>query len=379
MFSISVVAQGNNRTFFTMAQITRNKYSRIRDELIQAIRAGEFVSGSALPGERELAHRFGVSHMTARRAVTDLVEANLLERRERSGTYVRGSAAQRLATTTLNVVCAPYENSISRTFLRLGAREAEKRGWTFNAVHLNRGDEKQIIRSIESGEPTLVLSDESNYLVQVLGEAMQKAGGKTVLVSNRLDSMGVPSVLADDAQAIRLATQHLLEHGHRRVALVCNHPQHPIERIQIAAWQSLMAAHATPEEIGKWLVVVDTPRFECPTRFTGEKLRRVLATRLRDVTALVCLEDEMTLGVLQACREIGREVPSQMSLVNAGDSSSMESAHPPVTCVDVNLEQHVEFAMQLLEAALKSDLGPLDRLRIVEPQLLERNSVMAAP
>lgn len=358
-----------------MAQAVQTKYGRIRDELMELIRVGEFSVGNALPGERELAQRFGVSHMTARRAVTDLVEANLLERRERDGTYVRNAAAARLATTTLNVVCAPYENSISREFLRLGAREAAQRGWTFNAVHLNRGHEKQIRRAIESGEPTLVLSDESNYLVGVLGEAMQRAAGKTVLVANRLDSLGVPSVLADDAQSIRLATQHLLDRGHRAVAMVCNHPQHPIERVQIAAWQSLMASCVTAREIEKWTVVVDTPRFECPTRLTYETLQRVLATRLREVTALVCLEDEMTLGVLQACREAGREVPSQMSVVNAGDSSLMQSVQPPVTCIDVNLERQVELALQLLEAALRDDLGPLNRLRIVEPQLVERASV----
>ena len=65
------------------------KHLQVREAITLAIRSGEFPSGSRLPGERELARRFGASHMTARRAVTEMIEADLLERRTHQGTFVR--------------------------------------------------------------------------------------------------------------------------------------------------------------------------------------------------------------------------------------------------------------------------------------------------
>lgn len=358
-----------------MRSFSRTKYHAICDKLTEAIRCGEFKSGEPLPGERELASRFGVSHMTARRAVGELVEASLLERRGRAGTCVRVGTTERLATTTLHLICAPYENSITKDFRRLVFRQVEARGWELNVIYLLPGSERQAVRTIRSGEPTLVLSDEFNFLVKALGEAMQQASGRAVLLANRLDSLGVPSVLADDAHAIRLAVEHLRERGHCNIALISNHAQHPIERTQIAAWRNCLAGRIKPAQLEQWLVTVDTPRFECPTRYTYEALRSWLAAERANVSALICLEDEMTLGVLHACRDAGIAVPEQMSLINAGDSSLMETAHPPVTSIDVNLESHIRLAMQMLDAAREGRLEPLDRLRVVEPHLIERQSV----
>ncbi len=59
----------------------RRIFEEILDQLEQAILDGHISAGDRLPPERELAERFGVSYMTARRAVSDLVDANLLERR----------------------------------------------------------------------------------------------------------------------------------------------------------------------------------------------------------------------------------------------------------------------------------------------------------
>ncbi len=64
-----------------------------------------------------------------------------------------------------------------------------------------------------------------------------------------------------------------------------------------------------------------------------------------------------------------------MSLINSGDSSLMAFAHPPVTCIDVNMQRHVDLALQMLQAACEKTLPIEDRLRLVEPRLVERQSV----
>jgi GntR family transcriptional regulator len=63
-------------------------YRRIRSDLLGLIQTGKFPPGSPLPSETQLAKRYGVTRMTVRQAVSELVRQRLVERRQGSGTYV---------------------------------------------------------------------------------------------------------------------------------------------------------------------------------------------------------------------------------------------------------------------------------------------------
>jgi GntR family transcriptional regulator, phosphonate transport system regulatory protein len=63
-------------------------WRRIADELEQAIMAGTHGSGERLPGEIEIADRFGVNRHTVRRALAELAERGLVRAERGSGTYV---------------------------------------------------------------------------------------------------------------------------------------------------------------------------------------------------------------------------------------------------------------------------------------------------
>jgi GntR family transcriptional regulator len=63
-------------------------YIKIHDALKEEVEKSVWKIGERLPSERDLAERFEVSRMTARQAMTALVEEGILERRVGSGTYV---------------------------------------------------------------------------------------------------------------------------------------------------------------------------------------------------------------------------------------------------------------------------------------------------
>ena len=63
-------------------------YRQIKRLILQALEAGEWQPGQAIPGEQELASRFGVSHGTVRKAIDDLSAGNILVRRQGKGTFV---------------------------------------------------------------------------------------------------------------------------------------------------------------------------------------------------------------------------------------------------------------------------------------------------
>ncbi len=353
------------------------KYRQVQEAISDSIRGGRVLPNERLPAERELARLHNVSYMTARRAVMDMVEAGLLERRGREGTFVRAEGASRLSSTTLHLIYPDFDTPAIKTMLRLSLGECEKRGWKTNIIRLNPNTERVALRALQEKELTLVLV-EGPELQGALGEAMQKAEGRAVLLGNRLDGVGVPSVLADDAQAVRLAVQRLRKAGHENIALLSDHPHHAIDRVQVATWRSCLNSiareigHSVPQD----LIVIGTPRHECVTQYAFESVK-VYFESGGVATALVTLTDEMALAALSACRACGKAVPESVSLVNSGDSAMMGLAYPPITCVDVHLEAHIAQAMEFLDAATKDLSNSFDYLRLIEPHLVERESVAA--
>lgn len=68
---------------------TQAAYLDIKEELIEQIQEGKYATNEALPSERVLSMEFGVSRMTARKAVDQLEKEGYVERIARKGTFVR--------------------------------------------------------------------------------------------------------------------------------------------------------------------------------------------------------------------------------------------------------------------------------------------------
>jgi DNA-binding GntR family transcriptional regulator len=82
------------------------KYRQVYNSLRAEISAGAFASGQRLPSEADLVKTFGASRITVGRALRDLQQEGLVERRVGSGTYVRHhrehAAAGRFSLGVLN-------------------------------------------------------------------------------------------------------------------------------------------------------------------------------------------------------------------------------------------------------------------------------------
>jgi GntR family transcriptional regulator len=72
-------------------------YQQLKDVLRRAVEAGMWSPGQAIPTEKELTERYGVSRITVRQALAGLVDEGLLLRRHGRGTFVAPRSAQPIA------------------------------------------------------------------------------------------------------------------------------------------------------------------------------------------------------------------------------------------------------------------------------------------
>lgn len=92
-------------------------YRQISDRLSERIAAGEFGPGAPIPSEHELCAMFGVSRITVRKAIDELVNRNMVVRRHGRGTFVSGDEHghwQVTLTGVLEDVLLPYHFKVTR-------------------------------------------------------------------------------------------------------------------------------------------------------------------------------------------------------------------------------------------------------------------------
>jgi DNA-binding LacI/PurR family transcriptional regulator len=127
----------------------------------------------------------------------------------------------------------------------------------------------------------------------------------------------------DQQEAGRVATQHLLDLGHRQVWHLAGPDEWIEARQRRRGWQECLAAAGieapTPLE-GDW------------SPDSGYRQGQIIAM-IPDVTAVFAASDEMAFGVIRALRERGRSVPGDVSIVSVDDIALAAYCSPPLTTV----------------------------------------------
>jgi DNA-binding LacI/PurR family transcriptional regulator len=178
---------------------------------------------------------------------------------------------------------------------------------------------------------------------------------------------GIPSVNVEDRRGAEAAMAHLLELGHRRVAIVTSGfageygvVTDPLrgtlastERERLAGWLKPLA------EAGLTPLIVRLPHSD--PREVGRRAARLLLEQDDRATAVACFSDAIARGVIAGVGQAGLRVPDDLSVVGFDDSPSARLIEPALTTVrqDVNAKGRAAASALLaaIERAKKGDGG----------------------
>jgi LacI family transcriptional regulator len=182
-----------------------------------------------------------------------------------------------------------------------------------------------------------------------------------------------PAVLPDDEEGGRLAAEHLLAIGRRRIAHIAGPRRFLAARLRAAGFASALAA-AGVEPCGE-------VRFGEWSEHWGREAAGLLLADRPD--AIFCGSDQIARGVADTLRAVGRRVPDDVALVGFDNWAPMaEGALPPLTSVDMCLEEVGRVAAQRLLAAIAGENAPAaaaPAVRTVAPRLVIRESTGGYP
>ena len=109
MLEFAVMAQESTKDSPTFSPL----YRQIKGLILQALEAGEWRPGEAIPSEMELEARFNVSQGTVRKAIDEMAAENLLLRRQGKGTFVASHADPRAFFRFLRLI--PLKGDIEQS------------------------------------------------------------------------------------------------------------------------------------------------------------------------------------------------------------------------------------------------------------------------
>jgi GntR family transcriptional regulator of arabinose operon len=321
---------------------------------------------------------FGTSRITVGRAVRDLQDQGLVERRAGSGTYVRGNA--RGGMTFALLIPALGQTEIFEPICQGMADSVEGGEHALLWCNVNPVDEtrtrqehalqlcEQYIKRKVSGVffapfESLGADDPTNSRIV---EALDKARIPVVLLDR--DFAPYPKRSAHDLVGIDnrrtgfLATEHLFQLGHRRVAFVSYPRTAATVQERIAGYREAHFVHD---------VAFDPALVHRLEADDAESVRRFVTDHRPD--AFVCANDRTAGRLMQSLIAIGMRIPADVSIVGIDDIHYASLLPVPLTTIRQPCQEIGMAAMStMLERVRRPSMPTRDIL--LECTLVERQS-----
>jgi len=196
------------------------------------------------------------------------------------------------------------------------------------------------------------------------------SGMSVVFLDRPVADVKADAVLLDNVRGARECVRHLIQQGHREIAVITGPLQAQNARERLQGYEEALRESDLP--VSKSLVLEGDYRYE-----SGHRLARQLIEGQTKATAIFVCNGVMTLGVLNAFEELGIICPQDIALATFDDLTIDHSAHSHLTAVvQPSYEMGARAASLLIDRIEGKLSGDPVVVRIV-PTLVVRDSTRA--
>ena len=356
------------------------KYIELMKWIRSQIASGDFEVGTKLPPEIELGRKFSISRQTVRQATSILESEGLLGRRRGSGTYVLSTGIpKRSHYKNIGVVMTYTDDYIFPSILKgiekvltqnnyfmqvaFTYNKIEKERFVFNTF-LKNGIDGLIIEPAKSG---------MRCLNSDLYRKIKAAGIPTIFIHAEISiPMKFPCIVMDDYACGKQAVEHLLAHGHKKIAGIFK-----VDDIQGQLRYSGVVAALKRHNI---LTYDYSPSvFWYTTEDMQDIIKGLLddciLNRIKGSTGLICYNDQIAKLIINILHKDGKTVPNDISIVSFDDLNVRISPEDNTRLTSF-VHPKEKLGIAAAEGLLKLIADPdYDASIKFTPKLAERNSV----
>ena len=212
----------------------------------------------------------------------------------------------------------------------------------------------------------LLTTERSQYTQQVIAE-----GHPVVFVGP--GEKGA-SVALDNASGIRQAIEHMVQHGHRRIAFIAGHEKDDVDADSVLR---LKAYRQAVQEYG----LENDPRLIVHGYHDivrGRQAMRQLLESNVDFTAVLASNDHSAIGAMETIRNAGLKIPEDIAMIGFDDWPDAAGQTPPLTSIHYPVVEAGRRALALLLEIIQGQ-SPADKCLQVPVKLIVRESCGCLP
>lgn len=283
------------------------------------------------------------------------------------------SSLRRRRTGTITFVTADLGNRYFADVVAAAEGAAHARGYTINiVVARSRQDEADAMRRLCNGAADGLIIHGGAGRGPGLLDQLAGRGIACVLLQDPGAGGPVPCVRADIEGGGFIATRHLLQLGHRRIAHITDERMagQPVnERLQ-GYWRALAAA-GIPFDPALVAAGENSPAGGAAA------LHTLMAGPAPRPTAVFAFNDQMAFGAMHALASLGLRVPQDVAVVGFDGTDLGAYATPALTSIDHPRQDLGRLAADAVLDQLQGRPGPLDR--VLPVRLVVRHSCGGGP
>lgn len=339
------------------------RYEQIKQAIRNYIHEQGLKPGDKVPTEAEWCRRFGWSRLTVSRAMNDLALVGVLTRVQGSGTYVAQPGQDRPVRVLISDVSLRPESDYTGPILS-GICEAAGQAGVDIAYYHDGAIPGPAEAKNSKADGVLLLAPNLEDIPSIL--QLQSAGTPVVAMALRSRIGALATVCTDNFGGMQEAVRHLIQLGHRRIALATpgltsSDVQERINGFSEACFEGGVAFDPA------YRLLFDKP-------IGNAVLEAWFDSLPRRPTAIVCSYG-LVFPLMHLAGSRGIRIPQDLSLVATHDSALFGTCVPTITVIRQPLKEMGRRGLAKLVRMLRDqDAGETD---VVPMELVVRGSTAA--
>jgi LacI family transcriptional regulator len=325
-----------------------------------------------------IATKTGFSIKTVSRALNDHPDVNETTKQKildvaKKYSYYPNLLAKSLRTRTTFTIGYIVPDITNEFFGKVGIvieREFRVRGYSL-LVSFTEESEENEINSLK-----LLLSKRVDGIVlatvgrtgEFLKEVIHRFHIPVVVIDNKEEGIRTNLVMHDNVYGAYVLTQHLIWHGHRRIACITGPLSETSGRDRLQGYNNALSEHGIHFE--EDLIEVSNWRIEGGYNATLNLLKR----NTQDFSALFVSNSLMALGSYKALKKLDLKIPQDVACVSFDNFDFSEVIDPPLTTLESVEEEVGRKASQILLEKIKNRDTDSVSEYLVQPKLCIRKS-----